>query len=48
MWNGAADILKPRPATISAIPVTANASPVNPFAAMAVAMPWNEIVPVAP
>src|SRR5206468_9495996 len=48
MWNGAADILKPRPATMRARPSTRKVSPVRPFAATAAAMPWNEIVPVAP
>ena len=48
MWNGAADILNPSPATISAIPTTTNVSPVKPCVATAVAIPWNEIFPVAP
>ena len=48
MWNGAADILKPSPAMISAIPTTTNVSPVSPCEPIAVAMPWNETCPVAP
>ena len=48
MWNGAADILKPSPAMISAIPTTTNVSPVSPCEPIAEAMPSNEIFPVAP
>ncbi len=48
MWNGAADILKPSPATMSAIPVTRSESPLSPCVPIEAAMPWNEIVPVAP
>src|SRR4029079_19388472 len=48
MWNGAADILKPSPATISAIPVTTNVSPVRPCDPIAHATPSKEIFPVAP
>ena len=48
MWNGAADILKPSPTIISAIPTTTNESPVSPCDEIAVAMPLNETCPVAP
>ena len=48
MWKGAADILKPSPATISAIPTTTNVSPVSPCDPIAEAMPSKEIFPVAP
>src|SRR3954451_16977896 len=48
IWNGAADILKPRPATINAIPTTTNVSLVRLCDPAAEAMPSNETFPVAP
>src|SRR6478736_8746575 len=48
MWNGAADILKPRPAMRSAMPTTSSELPVSPCVAVAEAIPLNETVPVAP
>ena len=48
MWNGAADILKPSPAIISAIPTTTNVSPVRPCDPIVEAMPLNSTFPVAP
>ena len=48
MWNGAAEVLKPKPTSSIASPPTSSASPLRCCVAVAAAICSKPIVPVAP